>query len=183
MDYWTQCGYRRKRGSDYFCRTRVARRLYYGTGASAIGLIGFIFNPISVFRDHEILNQKIANASTPDEQSKALQEAEFYLERDSDNQKQGIGWLNQSINVAFNMAAGLPLGIFYDRWVSAITSIGAGIVLGEAIILTQPTSIFEAQNKYKAGHYNLLQLYRQLSLCNQSLRKAPMVLCYELIFK
>jgi hypothetical protein len=53
--------------------------------------------------------------------------------------------------VLVNVAAGLVLGLGYDRWGQAALTAGSGIVIGEIAIWTQPTRSVDAWRRYQAG--------------------------------
>jgi hypothetical protein len=45
---------------------------------------------------------------------------------------------SHTVNVLFNLGAGLPLGLYYHRWTSAFVSILGGTAIGEGVILSRP---------------------------------------------
>ncbi len=60
-------------------------------------------------------------------------------------------WYMHAVNVTFNVGMGLILGLGYDRWGPAAVQMAAGSAVGEALILTRPTSSIGALERYRAG--------------------------------
>ena len=94
-----------------------------------------------VVRDERGLETLERSCQISCERTGMLKEAEILFEEDAREQTQRRGWAAHAANVAFNLAAGLPLGIAFHRWTSAGVSIGSGILLGEIILWSQPSNL------------------------------------------
>ena len=55
----------------------------------------------------------------------------------------------QGANLLYNAATGLVLGLFFNRWPSAALTAASGWLLGEAMILTQPSGAEDALRRYR----------------------------------
>jgi hypothetical protein len=81
-----------------------------------------------------------------------LADAEARLERDAKDQRQQQAWWLHAGNVGFNVGIALFLGLGYGHWTAGIINGAAGLVVGEAIILTQPTSSLDDLHTYRTGN-------------------------------
>jgi hypothetical protein len=102
-----------------------------GAASSAIGALLLIFFPLDVQADEARYAAFPATAA-------GLADAERLLHHDAADEDFNRSWVFHAGNVLFNAAIGLVLGLGWKRWESAAISFGVGVVVGEAMILTQP---------------------------------------------
>lgn len=76
---------------------------------------------------------------------------EQFFARDARNEDENRGWVQHALHIAGSTALFLILGVGYDHWRNAILNLVAGIGLGELQILTQPTGLVGAWERYRAG--------------------------------
>ena len=76
---------------------------------------------------------------------------EQFLARDAKNEDENRGWIQHALQIAGSTALFLILGVGFDHWKNAIINGVAGIALGELQILTQPTGLIGAWERYRAG--------------------------------
>ena len=126
---------------------------YTGAALAAVGVLPFLLAPPDVIRDGREL-QAMLIASPPDTDAQVcamLADAEERLVRDARNEHLLSGWWAHAANVAINAGALLFLGFGYHHWLSGTITGVAGVVIGEAVILTQPTGTIDALARYQRG--------------------------------
>ena len=129
---------------------------YVGAETTIIGIVPLLIAPLDVVEDARALH---ASLSTPTpggglaggEVCAHLADAEARLLRDAKNQVDGQRWWLHAGNVVLNTGVGLFLALGYHHWGAGALNAGVGSLIGEAIILTQPTSTIEDLRRYKAG--------------------------------
>jgi hypothetical protein len=128
---------------------------YTGAVSAAIGVFPFILKPPRVIRDSGELREQLRKAppaANPAALCPVLADAEARLERDAKDQRQQQAWWLHAGNVGFNVGIALFLGLGYGHWTAGIINGAAGVVVGEAILLTQPTSSIDDLHTYRAGN-------------------------------
>jgi hypothetical protein len=80
-----------------------------------------------------------------------LADAEARLIRDAKNQADGQRWWLHVGNVALNFGVGLFLGLGFHHWGAGAWNAVGGSLIGEAIILTQPTASIDDLETYRRG--------------------------------
>jgi hypothetical protein len=123
---------------------------YTGAATTAIGVVPLIIAPLDVVADSRELHAEIT-ASGETDVCRVLASAETRLERDAKNQADGQRWWLHAGNVALNTAVGLFLGLGFHHWEAGVFNIVGGSVIGEAIILTQPTRSIGDFQQYRHG--------------------------------
>ena len=122
-----------------------------GAVASFIGVLAVVILPPSVERDQSWWEKHKRRLSLHEDPCATLATAEHLLVRGADSEEFGIGPLTHIGNFAINIAAGLVLGIGFNRW-AAFAYVGlVGIAVGEAQVITEPTGAIEALRRYKNG--------------------------------
>lgn len=120
-------------------------------GSAALGVGFVIILPPAILADQARLDRQIAGIPRGGDVCPVLADAERYLVRDAANQAFGVGWLMQSVTVAYNIGLGLVFGLALHDWtVGAITTL-SGIAVSELMTLTQPTDAIDALRRYRAG--------------------------------
>lgn len=76
-------------------------------------------------------------------------ESEFFATAEVD--ALSAGWGGHVGNVVVNATLALILGFGYGHWRTAAISAGAGVVVGEINLLTQPHRLVDAEKRYRAG--------------------------------
>jgi len=131
---------------------------YVGAASSAVGVIPLWLFPLAVVRDARELHERNAHLPSPAEPSDdgggicaRLADAETRLVRDAEDQAAQQRWWVHAGNVAFNTGVLLFLGLGYQHWLSGIINGAAGVLVGEALILTQPTQTIDDLATYRQG--------------------------------
>jgi hypothetical protein len=119
--------------------------------SASLGLGSLVLMPPAILADSVRLDARIARLAAGDDQCSVLRDAESYLVRDADNQAFGIGWVMQSVNIAYDVALGLTFGFWLHDWQGAAITIGTGIAVSELMMLTQPTDAIDALRRYRIG--------------------------------
>jgi hypothetical protein len=122
-----------------------------GATASFIGVLSVAILPPRVIADTRWWSRHRA-AATPDTDPCALlADAEQLLIRDAADDEFGIGPLVHIGNFVINVAAGLVLGLGYDRWAAWSYTTLVGIAIGEIQVITRPTDALNDLAAYRAG--------------------------------
>ena len=126
---------------------------YTGAVSAAVGIVPFIVSPLTVTRDAPKVSAAVAATAFDDDARvcATLFDAERKLAAAADNQRWQQGWWIHAGNLAFNAGVLLFLGLGYHHWVSGIINGASGAVVGEAIILTQPTGSISDLRDYLRG--------------------------------
>jgi hypothetical protein len=130
---------------------------YVGAGTTIVGIVPLLIAPLDVVEDARALHATLS-APAPDGGLAPgggvcahLADAETRLLRDAKNQADGQRWWLHAGNVALNTGVGLFLAFGYHHWGAGALNAVSGSLIGEAIILTQPTSTIEDLRHYKTG--------------------------------
>lgn len=123
---------------------------YVGAVSSAGGVAALLAVPLTVMEDSPTLDA-LAARQPESVDCAVLAEAERLLVRSAQSEEEGRGLLMQGANVVYNVLTGLVLGLFFDRWPSAALTAATGWLLGEVMILTQPTGAQDALRAYREG--------------------------------
>ncbi len=127
---------------------------YTSAATAAFGVIPFVVSPLTVTRDAPKLHATIAGLP-PDDDARvclALVDAERKLAADAANERWQRGWWIHAGNLAFNTGVLLFLGLGFHHWSSGLINGASGAVVGEAIILTQPTNAVDDAATYDGGN-------------------------------
>ena len=89
-----------------------------------------------------------------DTSAAAWAEAERLLVNSAENERLGRSWLMHGANVVYNVLSLLVLGLVFDRWASGALNAVVGVLIGEAMILTQPTSAEDTLRRYRSGEWD-----------------------------
>ena len=124
---------------------------YVGAGTTVIGIVPLLIAPLDVIGDSRALSARLAARGPTDDVCALLADAERKLVRDAQNQIDGQRWWLHVGNVLLNTGVGLFLGLGYHHWTAGAFNAIFGSAIGEAIILTQPTSSIDDLRTYQAG--------------------------------
>ena len=126
---------------------------YTGAATAAIGVIPFLVSPLAVTRDAPRLRSAMATIPWDDDARVCalLADAEHKLATDAADEHWQQGWWMHAGNIAFNTGVMLFLGLGYHHWTSGIINGASGAVVGETIILTQPTGAIRDLGAYNRG--------------------------------
>ncbi|HXI58666.1 MAG TPA: hypothetical protein VNO55_21515 [Polyangia bacterium] len=132
---------------------------YVGAGTTVIGIVPLLIAPLDVIADARVLHQRVAarvprddgRGDAGEDVCRLLADAETRLLRDATNQADGQRWWLHVGNVVLNTGVGLFLGLGYHHWGAGALNAISGSVIGEAIILTQPTGSIDDLNAYRSG--------------------------------
>jgi hypothetical protein len=121
-----------------------------GAASAFIGVLAGVVLPPKIIADQWWWEKHYAR-SRGDDPCALVNTAERLLARDADSEAFGVGPLVHIGNFAINVAAGLVLGLGYDRWgaFGYVTIVGIGV--GELQVITQPTDAIEDWRSYRAG--------------------------------
>jgi hypothetical protein len=129
---------------------------YVGAASAAVGVIPIWLHPLAVVRDARELHERNAHLPAPAGPSgdgggicARLADAEIRLVRDAEDQAAQQRWWVHAGNLVFNTGVLLFLGLGYQHWLSGIINGAAGLVVGEALILTQPTQTIDDLATYR----------------------------------
>jgi len=123
---------------------------YVGSVSSVVGVVALVAAPLSVSKDGPRFARHTAAGRDP---CLLVKEGELMLKRGVDSEAAGTGVLGHVGNVAFNLGIGLILGWGFGHWESGIINAVAGVAVGETLILTQPTGLASALERYRAGDF------------------------------
>jgi hypothetical protein len=124
---------------------------YVGAGTTIIGVVPLLIAPLDVVEDARALSARLAARASTDDVCALLADAEIRLVRDAQNQSDGQRWWLHAGNVVLNTGVGLFLAIGYHHWKAGAFNAIFGSAIGEAIILTQPTSSIDDLRRYRSG--------------------------------
>jgi len=137
---------------------------YTSAVSAAAGVIPIVLAPPAVMRDARELHARIlpeggaetgtktgTKMRTKEDVCALLADAEARLQRDAEDQRRQQAWWFHAGNLAFNTGIALFLGLGYHHWSSGVINGAAGLVVGEALILTQPTRTIDDLRAYRAG--------------------------------
>jgi hypothetical protein len=110
-------------------------------GAAALGIFDFPAR-------HAGSTVRALPAGTPVERRAALARAEKILEKAAEGEAFGRSWISHVAGIGVAGAATLVLALAYKRGWSSLTTLGAGIVVTELQIWTQPTAAIDDWKAY-----------------------------------
>jgi hypothetical protein len=116
-----------------------------GAATSALGVVQILVLPITPPREDR------APSGAEVDLCATLAALERSFARSARNEAIGSGAGSHLANLAINGGVALGLGLSGGGWEAAAVSFGIGFLLGEAQILTQPTALAEAMERYRAG--------------------------------
>jgi hypothetical protein len=123
---------------------------YTGAATTAIGIVPLLIAPLDVIADSRDLRARLAVPGAADTCTR-LADAEALLVRDAQNQADGRRWWLHVGNVVLNAGVGLFLIVGFHHWGAGIWNAASGAVIGELIILTQPTGAIDSLRRYRDG--------------------------------
>lgn len=122
---------------------------YVSAVSAGVGVLPFVLAPLEVMRDAPIVHGALTGAPLDDARVCAvLADAEHRLVAGAADERLQTRWWAHAGNVAFNTAVLLFLGFGYHHWTSGLINGLSGVVVGEALILTQPTGLIDAADAY-----------------------------------
>jgi hypothetical protein len=121
---------------------------YVGGARTLLAVMPFLIMPLKIMREEPAHRERAAAAGDPCAVADA---GERGLERAARSERRGKSLLKHTMVVVVNLAAGLVLGLGFDRWGSGALTAGSGILIGEIMIWTQPTRSVDAWRRYQAG--------------------------------
>lgn len=124
---------------------------YVGAATTVVGVVPLVIAPLDVVADSRSLSARLAARSPNDHVCVLLADAEAKLVRDAQNQADGQRWWLHVGNVVLNTGVGLFLALGYHHWAAGAFNAIFGSAIGEAIILSQPTSSIEDLRAYRNG--------------------------------
>jgi hypothetical protein len=124
---------------------------YVGAATTIVGIVPLLIAPLDVVADARALRARVAARAPGDDVCALLADAEAKLARDAQNQADGQRWWLHVGNVVLNTGVGLFLALGYHHWGAGAFNAVFGSAIGEAIILTQPTSSIDDLRAYRSG--------------------------------
>ena len=124
---------------------------WIGAGTSTVGLVGMLALPMSVMDGGPVLDDFVRHLSPGADPCALVARGERWLALGADQEAFGYGWIPHVANVLVNAALLFAVGFGYDHWISAAINAAVGFAVGEAMILTQPTDLIDAWERYRAG--------------------------------
>ena len=113
-----------------------------GLGATVVSYPLLLRNQVAVAR--------LASPDAIHHECVRLAEAESRLVATAESEASSRSWFRHVLNIAFNGAMAVVLGVGYERW-SAAGLQGISLGIGEAILFTRPTTAIDALARYRAG--------------------------------
>jgi len=133
---------------------------YTGAATTVVGIVPLLIAPLDVVEDSRVLHTRVTLlASAPAGASTAtsvdicalVDDAETRLLRDAQNQADGQRWWLHAGNVLLNFGVGAFLAFGYHHWGAGAWNAVGGSLIGEAIILSQPTATVDDLRVYRSG--------------------------------
>ena len=124
--------------------------LYVGGAAALVGAVPLLAMPLHVGKDGPVFDSKV-KAATPADACALIKEGEELMLHDAHNEAIGGSWIMHVVNVVYNGAVAVILGLGFHNWTSGIISGGVGALVGEAMVFSQPTHLNDAWHTYKSG--------------------------------
>jgi len=131
---------------------------YTGAATTIVGIVPLLIAPLDVVADSRELRAQVEARPPPPpgggerpDVCPLLADAEGRLIRDAKNQADGQRWWLHVGNVALNFGVGLFLGLGFHHWGAGALNAVSGSLIGEAIILTQPTATIHDLETYRRG--------------------------------
>jgi hypothetical protein len=126
---------------------------YTGAATTIVGIVPLLIAPLDVIGDARALHQAVAAGTGGGDAQvcRLLADAEVRLVRDAQNQADGQRWWLHAGNVVLNVGVGLFLGLGYHHWWAGAFNAVGGSLIGEAIILTQPTASIDDLRRYRSA--------------------------------
>jgi hypothetical protein len=121
---------------------------YTGAATTAVGIVPLLIAPLDVIADSRELRGRL-DARAGVEVCALLGDAETRLARDAKNQADGQRWWLHAGNVVLNAGVGLFLIVGFHHWGAGLWNAASGAVIGEVIILTQPTGAEDSLRRYR----------------------------------
>ncbi len=122
---------------------------YVGAFSTLVGAGFTIVATPDVYEDGPRLLTRLSAVAEPG--CEQLADVERVARDDAANERSAIAWYNHGLNVVFNAAVGLFLGLVYGHWVSGLVNFLVGAAIGEATIFTSPTKLADAYDRYLSG--------------------------------
>ncbi|MBV1859056.1 MAG: hypothetical protein KUG77_11650 [Nannocystaceae bacterium] len=141
----------------------LRRDLYVGATSALIGTMVRAISIPRVIRSHRDLERALASGEST---CNALALAEDGLRRSAKSEAFGRSLMLHLGAIVYNVAVGVTLGVALDRPVSGIRQAAVGMTVGQIMILTQPVTMLDAQQRYRDGELApaAFQYLRPLSL-------------------
>lgn len=127
--------------------------LYVGAVFSAGALAALLAQPLSVM-EHSVTLDALALAHPDTVDCAVLAEAERLLVASAQSEVMGRSVLVHAASAVYNIISLLVMGLVFDRWASGITNAAVGVLIGELMILTQPTGARDTLQRYRAGEWS-----------------------------
>lgn len=127
--------------------------LYVGALSSAGALAVVLVQPLEVMA-HSLTLDALALAHPTDVDCEVLTTAERLLVESARSEALGRSPWMHGANVVYSLLSLGVLGLVFDRWVSGLINAAIGILLGEWMILSQPTGAEDTLRRYLAGEWD-----------------------------
>jgi hypothetical protein len=127
---------------------------YVGGASTIIAMLPPLFIPLEVTKDGPEVDARlkaVGDSGTPEERCDLLHWSETLAARSAHNEHAQTGWVLHVVNLGYNLIVSAVLGFGFKDWTGAAVAGGAGFVLGETQILSQPTRLHEQWEQYKTG--------------------------------
>ncbi|MCA9654425.1 MAG: hypothetical protein KC501_31190 [Myxococcales bacterium] len=124
---------------------------YTGGAGALVGLGLLVVSPLTVVRDHDMLEAHVAAAGPEIDRCRLLAIAETMLVRDAKNEAWGRGWFTHTGNALLGVATLLVLGLGFHHWSSGTINAASSIAIGELMIDLQPHGLVRDLRAYRRG--------------------------------
>ncbi|MDC0712251.1 hypothetical protein POL68_27535 [Stigmatella sp. ncwal1] len=123
---------------------------YVGAVSSAGGLAALLAMPLDVMADALALDALVL-AHPGEIDCEVLAKAERLLVRSAQSEAMGRSWMMHGASALYSLLTGLVLGLGFDRWSSGAFTAVTGLLVGEVMLLTQPSGAEDTLRRYRAG--------------------------------
>lgn len=126
---------------------------YTGAATTVVGIVPLLIAPLDVVEDSRALHARLTltGGGAGTDVCALVDDAETRLLRDAQNQADGQRWWLHVGNFLLNFGVGAFLGFGYHHWGAGAWNAVGGSLIGEAIILTQPTATVGDLRAYRSG--------------------------------
>jgi hypothetical protein len=121
---------------------------WIGASGPMVGLLSVLALPNGVMEHGLVLEEQARDLRPGGDPCGLVARGERWLELDAGDEAFGTSWVVHVGNVVVNAAVALAIGFGYGHWLSAGINAGVGLAVGEAMILTQPTALVDAWERY-----------------------------------
>ncbi|MBI2373669.1 MAG: hypothetical protein HYV07_06685 [Deltaproteobacteria bacterium] len=115
--------------------------LYVGAVSSAIGVVALLADPLDVIEHGQTIRADAARLVAGLGPCSARRELEALLAADAEEAREAAAWPMHLGNILFNLVTAAIVGFGFGHWQSAAINFGAGTLIGEIMLFSQPNGL------------------------------------------